>query len=82
MQGNILGSGDTAEHSADQVFCSHRAQILVRRVIDNKHIKIRQFQTEATVRKEIKSDKGQVGDLEGLQGMPSVKMTSKLRPEL
>ena len=53
MQGSILGSGDAAEHSADQVFCSPRAEILVRKVIDNKHIKIRQFQTEATAGKEI-----------------------------
>lgn len=42
------------QYWVDQVFCSHRAEILVRRVIDNKNIKIRQFQTEVTARKEIK----------------------------
>lgn len=54
MQGSILDSGDTAEYRADQVFCFHSAEILMRKVLDNKHIKIRQFQTEVTARKEIK----------------------------
>lgn len=54
MQSSILGSGDPAEYRADQVFCSHGAEILVRRMIDNKCIQIRPFQIDATARKEKK----------------------------
>lgn len=53
MQGSTLDSRDIAEYRADQVFCFHTAESLMRKVLDNKHINIRQFQTEVTARKEI-----------------------------